>query len=85
MYIVYILKTSGNTLYTGITINLEKRLNEHKNHTKKSAKYMRSFKSFELVHTENFKNKGDALKREIEIKKLTRKQKDSLIKLYVGI
>ena len=85
MYTVYILKTSGNTLYTGITNNLEKRLNEHKSHTKKSAKYMRSFDSFELVLTEKCNSKSDALKREIAIKKLTRKQKDSLIKLYVGI
>lgn len=81
MYCVYILRTSGNTLYTGITNNLEKRLNEHKNHTKRSSKYMRSFDSFKLVYTEEHKTKSDALKREVEIKKLTRKEKDSLIKI----
>lgn len=85
LYTVYILKTSGNTLYTGISNNLERRLNEHRNHTKKSAKYMRSFESFELVYTEKVDSKSDALKREFEIKNLTRKQKDSLIKTYVGI
>lgn len=68
MYTVYILKTSKNTLYTGITNNLEKRLSEHRNHTKKSAKYMRGFESFDLVYTENFETKSEALKREIEIK-----------------
>ena len=85
MYKVYILRTSKNTLYTGITNNLVKRLGEHRNHTKKSAKYMRSFESFKLVYTEVCKSRSDALKREAEIKKLTRNKKESLIKLYVGI
>ncbi len=79
MYTVYILRTSRNTLYTGISNNLEKRLNEHRIKTKRSAKYMRSFDSFELVHTESFDTKSLALKREIEIKSLTRKNKESLI------
>lgn len=79
MYTVYILKTSKNTLYTGITNNLEKRLLEHKNKGKKSAKYMRSFDSFKLVHTEKLNSKSEALKREAQIKNLTRKEKDCLI------
>ncbi len=81
MYTVYILRTSKDTLYTGITNNLDKRLNEHKTHSKKSAKYMRSFKSFELVYTEKYSTKGEALKREAEIKKLTRQEKNSLINI----
>ncbi len=79
MYTVYILRTSRNTLYTGITNNLEKRLGEHKAKGKKSAKYMRSFDSFKLVYTEIFENRGQALKREAEIKKLTKSKKESLI------
>lgn len=82
MYTVYILKTSGNTLYTGISNNLSKRLSEHRNHTKKSAKYMRSFDSFKLVHTEKYKTKSEALKREAEIKKLTKNKKEALINIY---
>jgi putative endonuclease len=81
MYIVYILRTSKNTLYTGISNNLEKRLNEHRIHSKKSAKYMRSFDSFELVHTERFETRGEALKREFEIKRLTKKDKEYLINI----
>lgn len=81
MYTVYILKTSKDTLYTGIARNLEKRLNEHRTHSKKSAKYMKSFDSFKLVHTENLNSKSEALKREAEIKRLTRKEKDCLIKI----
>lgn len=79
MYFVYILKTSKNTLYTGITNNLEKRLETHKSKSGKSAKYMRSFESFELVYIEKVTNKSTALKREYEIKKLTKKQKEELI------
>jgi len=79
MYTVYILRTSRNTLYTGITNNLEKRLDEHRAKGKKSAKYMRSFDSFKLVYTEVFENRGQALKREAEIKKLTKSKKESLI------
>ncbi len=81
MYTVYILKTSGNTLYTGITNNLEKRLGEHKLKSKKSAKYMRSFDSFELAYTEKLETRSEALKRESVIKKLTKKEKESLIKI----
>ncbi|MDO8582934.1 MAG: GIY-YIG nuclease family protein [bacterium] len=79
-YIVYILRTSSNTLYTGQTNNLGKRLKEHKNKTSKSSKYMRSFKSFELVYEETAKTLSLALKREMEIKKLSHKQKENLIK-----
>jgi putative endonuclease len=78
-YTVYILRTSANTLYTGQTNNLEKRLKEHKNKTTRSAKYLRSFKSFELVYKENCPTLSQALKREIEIKKLTHAEKEALI------
>lgn len=74
------LRTSKNTLYTGQTNNLEKRMAEHKSHTIKSSKYMRSFDSFELVYTEKLDSRSLALKREAQIKKLTKLQKESLIK-----
>lgn len=78
-YTVYILRTSSNTLYTGQTNNLEKRLKEHKNKASKSAKYMRRFKSFELVYKETKNTLSQALKREIEIKNLSHAQKEALI------
>lgn len=78
-YTVYILRTSSNTLYTGQTNDLEKRLKEHRNKKTKSAKYMRSFKSFELVYRENHPTISKALRREIEIKNLSHKQKEMLI------
>jgi putative endonuclease len=78
-YTVYVLRTSSNTLYTGQTNNLEKRLKEHKNKTGRSSKYMRSFKSFNLVYKETYSTLSQALKREIAIKKLSHRQKEELI------
>lgn len=78
-YTVYILRTSSNTLYTGQTKNLKKRLKQHRNKAKKSAKYMRGFKSFELVYSENHPTLSQALKREIELKKLSHAEKEVLI------
>lgn len=79
IYFVYILRTSSNSLYTGITNNLEKRLGEHKNKTKKSAKYMRNFASFTLVYKEKFPTRSEALKREYELKQLSKKEKEELV------
>jgi putative endonuclease len=78
-YFVYILRTSKNTLYTGQTNNLEKRLKEHKSHTKRSAKYMKYFADFKLVYNEEFETRSEAMKREAELKKLSKKKKVELI------
>lgn len=82
MYTVYILCTSGNTLYIGQTNNLDKRLKEHQTKGPRSAKYLRQFTSFELVYKEEYDTVGDALRREYALKQLTRPQKDALIVEY---
>lgn len=81
MYFVYILRTSSNTLYIGQTNNLERRLKEHKEGGKKSAKYTRYFSNLELVYKEEMATLSDALKREAELKKWTKDKKEKLIKL----
>lgn len=78
IFTVYILKTSGNTLYTGQTNNLEKRLKEHNSKTTRSAKYTRCFESCELFYKEEYPTRSEAMKREAEIKRMTRKQKELL-------
>jgi putative endonuclease len=80
MFIVYILRTSRNTLYVGQTNNLEKRLQEHKSKKTRGAKYTRSFDSVSLVYQEQFATRSLALKREYELKQLTHNQKENLIK-----
>lgn len=76
---VYILRTSKNTLYTGQTNNVERRLKEHKEH-KRGAKYMRKFDSFELVYTEEFETKSEAMKREYFLKQMTKAEKERFLK-----
>lgn len=78
-FFVYILKTSGNTLYIGQTKNVEKRLTQHRQKKGPGAKYLRLFTSFELVYTEAHRTRSEALKREWELKQLSRKEKMAFI------
>ncbi len=74
---VYILLCSDGTLYTGWTNDLEKRLEAH--NSGKGARYTRGRRPVVLVYTEDFEEKGAALRREAAIKKLSRKEKLALI------
>jgi putative endonuclease len=73
-YFVYILKCADGTLYTGSTNDLEKRVKVH-NEGKTAAKYTRARRPVKMIYSEQFKTKSKALKREWQIKKLTRKEK----------
>ncbi|MDD5211790.1 MAG: GIY-YIG nuclease family protein [Sulfuricurvum sp.] len=77
-YVLYILRCNDTTLYTGITVDIERRINEH-NTSDKGAKYTRSRRPATLVYTEILETKSVALKREIAIKKMTRAQKEGLL------
>ena len=78
MNYVYIVRCSDNTLYTGWTNNLEKRIEAHSNGT--GAKYTRGRGPVKLVYFEEFFDKKDAMKREYEIKKYSKSKKEDLIK-----
>ena len=73
---VYILRCGDGTLYTGITTDVQRRLQMHR--SGKGAKYTRGRGPLEVVYTEEQPDKSTALRREIEIKRLTREQKDAL-------
>ena len=75
---VYILKCKDDSYYTGITKNLEKRIADHVSGN--GAKYTRGRAPLKLIHTEIFENRSSASKREFEIKKLSRIEKELLIK-----
>jgi putative endonuclease len=77
-YTLYILKCNDDTLYTGITTDLEKRLLEH-NTSDKGAKYTRYRRPVEIVYQESCNDKSTALKREHAIKKMSRQQKIALL------
>lgn len=79
MYSLYILRTSSNTLYIGQTNNLKKRLNEHKKKLSKSAKYIRYFSSFDLVYKESYATRIEAIRRELQLKKWPKAEKEALI------
>ena len=74
---LYILRCGDDTLYTGITTDVEKRLEAHR--SGKGAKYTRGREPLELVYREDCGTHSDALKREAAVKKLTRRQKNELI------
>ena len=75
---VYILECSDKTLYSGITIDLDKRIEEH-NFSKKGAKYTRARRPVTLVYFCEKKNRSLASKEEYRIKKLTKEKKLELI------
>ncbi len=74
---VYIVRCSDQTLYTGWTNHLEKRIEAH--NAGKGAKYTKARRPVELVYFETFEHKRDALKREYQIKQLKKSEKEKLI------
>lgn len=78
-YFVYILRCSDSTLYTGISNNLERRLRQHNGEIVGGAFYTQNKRPVKLVYKEEMKSHSDAIKRELAIKKLTRKQKEQLV------
>ena len=79
-YYVYIVKCADGTYYTGRATDISKRLRQHNGSLKQGAKYTRTRRPVELIFYEKFLTKSSAGKREAEIKKLTRREKEILIK-----
>ncbi len=73
MFYIYILKCSDNSLYTGYTNDLDKRISMH--NSGKGSKYVFAHKPFTLIYSESFYSKSEAMKREAEIKKWNREKK----------
>ena len=76
MNYTYILKCADGTLYTGWTNDIEKRLKAH--NAGKGAKYTKGRRPVQLVYSEEFETREEAMKREYEIKQMTRKEKEEL-------
>ena len=77
---LYILRCADGSLYTGITTDVEKRLEAHR--AGKGAKYTRGRGPLEIVYREDCGDHSTALKRELEIKALTKEQKEKLIRTH---
>lgn len=77
VYYVYILKCSDGTLYTGCAAEPEERLRKHNRGV--ASKYTRSRLPVEMVYCEAVPDKGSALRRELAIKEMSRREKMLLI------
>ena len=74
---LYLLRCGDGTLYTGIALDAQKRLLAHQKG--RGAKYTRGRGPLKLVYTETCANHSEALKRELEVKAMTREKKEALI------
>ena len=79
-YWVYIVQCKDGTYYTGYTNDLERRISQHNNGS--GAKYLKSKLPVKLVYAKKYKYYKNALHRERNIKKMTREQKERLIRIY---
>ena len=82
MYFVYLLRCEDNSLYCGQTNNIDKRIREHNTSKHKSAKYTKGRRPVTLVYSEQMNTLSRALKRECEIKKLSKIKKELLIQRW---
>ena len=80
MYYTYMLRCEDNSIYTGITTDVERRMEEHFSQCEKCAKYTLTHKAKKLEGVWESENKALASKLEYRIKALTKKQKEELIK-----
>ncbi len=78
MNYTYLVKCADQTLYCGWTNHLEERVRAH--NEGKGAKYTKSRRPVELVYWETFETRTEAMKREAAIKKMSRKEKEELVK-----
>jgi putative endonuclease len=76
---VYILRCADDTLYTGITVELLRRVGEHNSDNVLGARYTRSRRPVTLAYVEEHASRSDATKREAALKKLNRKSKLALV------
>ena len=79
MYHVYVLECADDTLYTGYTTDVERRVAEHD--AGEGAKYTRGRTPVTLVHVETFETRSAAMSREAEVKALSRAEKAALVGL----
>ncbi len=84
-WFVYILRCADNTLYTGITNNIVRRIDEHNNNNRRASAYTRARRPVVLVYQESFHTRSQASKREYQIRQLSRQEKDGLLSIEIDI
>jgi len=84
LYHLYIVKCSDDTLYTGITTDVTRRVNEH-NTSKRAAKYTSIRRPVELLFSKECVSRSDAIKEELRVKKLPREKKFALAQVQTKV
>lgn len=77
MFYFYIVRCKDDSLYCGSTNNTEQRIKRH--NTGRGSKYVRAHGGGEIIYAENFKSLAEAMRREAQVKKWSRKKKENLI------
>lgn len=78
-YYTYMIRCEDNSLYTGMTSDLERRINEHISKAKSGAKYTKSHNAVRLEIAWRCKEKSLACKLEYQLKQLNKKQKEKIV------
>ncbi len=84
-WFVYMVRCSDHSLYTGIAKDVTRRVNEHNNSNKLGAKYTKARRPVELVYQKNAESRSDASKKEHKLRKLTKSEKEKLIKSAISV
>ena len=83
MWYVYVAKCKDSTFYTGITTNIERRFKQHNGLLAGGARYTSARRPVELVYCEQAPDRAAASKREYQVRKLPRPQKQQLVQRYI--
>ncbi len=84
-WFLYLIRCKHGRLYTGITTDVERRFEEHKNSDKKGSKYLRGKTPLKLVMKKKIGNKSLALKIEAKVKKLSKIKKEMLVNGKINV
>ena len=78
-WFVYMARCSDRSLYTGIAVDVDRRIDEHNHDNKKAAKYTRARRPIVLVYKEPCEDQSSAQQREAAIKRLSKAEKEQLL------
>ena len=81
-WFVYLLRCADNSLYAGITTDIERRVKEHNDDNKRAAKYTRARRPVALAYMEKAEDKKCAAQREYRLRKLNKPAKEALVSQY---
>ncbi len=76
---MYVLRCNDDSLYTGVTTDLQRRVDEHNQCNTKGANYTRARRPVQLIYWEPFSNRAQAQQREAAVKKLSKQKKEILV------